>query len=137
MIPFTDMITEDLEYLKKRFSTEVDDIQDDIDTRQTRLNTRLQRQAQDAVAQTELQTALTAAETMLAELQAANASASSIATAQAVVDERQAESINLTASPSYVSDREAHVIQLEIDVLEQAKVVRNTRIGEIDSALGN
>ncbi len=129
------MTTEDLEYLKKRFSTEVDDIQDDINTRQVRLNNRLQRQAEDAVAQAALQTEISDAQTMLAELQAANASASSIATAQAVVDERQAESTNMTASPSYVSDREAQVIQLEIDVLEQAKTVRNTRIGEIDTVL--
>lgn len=133
MIPLTDMTTEDLDYLKKRFSTEVDDIQDDINTRQTRLDNRLARQAQDAVAQAALQTELTDAQTMLAELQAGNASATSIAMAQTVVDERQAESSNLSASPSYISNREAQVIQLEIDVLEQAKVVRNTRIAEIDA----
>lgn len=135
MKALVDMSTTDLEYLVKKFATEVTEITDQIDERQTRLDKRLQRQADDDAAKAEQEQALQEAQDMLAELQASGASASSITTAENVVADRQALLAGITTSTAYVSDTEAQLIKMQLDELEQGRVLRNNRIAEIETIL--
>ena len=130
------MSTEDLQYLKRKFSTQVEEIEDEMSRRQTRLNNRLARQQEDATALATLQQELQTAQDTLAALQSHNEAATLIASAQELVNTRQAAVNEHTVSPNHISDREAQLIQMELDEMEQSKVLRNTRIGEIDTYLG-
>lgn len=136
MITYSDLTTEELNYLRSKWDSEETELTKERGRKLTRLNERLSRTAEDAVAKTALATELQQMQTVLAELQAGSATAASIAIVQAQVDALQARYDGYGTGTSTVSNTDAMLYQQELDELDALKAIRTTGIAAIDTQLG-
>lgn len=137
MVTYADLSTTELEYLRSKWDSEVTELTKERGRKQTRLNDRLNRTAEDAAEKTELENELQEMQTVLTELQNANASSAAIATIQAQVNALQARVDGFGSGTSYVSNTDAMLYQLELDEIDALKTLRTTGLGNINTQLGN
>ncbi len=137
MVNFSDLTTEELNYLRSKWDSEETEMTKEKARKTTRLNDRLSRTAEDAVAKSELETELQDMQAVLTELQNASASAATIATVQGQVDSLQVQVDSFGTSTGHVSNTDAMLYQIELDELDALKALRTSRIADIDTELGN
>ena len=83
--------------------------------------------------ETNLATAITLRDMAIAN----GADAATVAGAEELVTNSQSAVDGITSSANWVSDVDAHVLQAEIDELDQARANRASLVGQIDVLLGN
>ena len=125
-----------LEQLKIRYSAAELRFAADKASRQTRLDNRLERQAADTTLRNTLESNLATAITLRDMAIANGADAATVAGAEELVSNSQSAVDGITSSANWVSDVDAHVLQAEIDELEQARANRAALVVTIDGLLG-
>ena len=136
MITFNDLTTEELTYLRSKWTSEVPELTKERGAKQKRLNDRLSRTAEDAAAKTELETSLQEMQAVLTELQNNGSPAAVVATIQTQVNNLQAEIDSFGSGSTHVSNTDAMLYQLELEELDSIKTLRSNKIAEIDTVLG-
>ena len=133
MITLNDLTTEELQYVRSKWASEITEIDKEKARKQERLEARLESQGDDAAAKATLQADITHAESVRGVLVANNADAALMAAQDAVIAELQSELDAFGLSSSYVSPTDAILQQMGLDELAFASQKRADRIVEIDA----
>ena len=136
MKTLNEMSTEQLQELKIRTSAAQLEFAAEKSRKQTRLDNRLDRQAADTTLRTTLETNLATATTLRDMAVANGADSATVTGAEELVTNSQQAVDALSSSATWISDVDAHVLQAEIDELEQARANRASVVAQIDSLLG-
>jgi len=136
MVTLSELTTTELGYLRSKWNSEVTELNKEKARKRSRLDDRLSRQAEDGTALTVLEASLAHAEAGLAHMVSTGADAELITNQQSVVDDLQAQIDNFSTSASYLSNPDALLVQMELDELEQDKILRTAKIAEITTLLG-
>ena len=136
MITVSDLTADELAYLRSKWGSEETELQREKSRKMNRLNDRLNRTAEDAIALSELETDLQEMQGVLSDLQAGSGSATSIARIQTQVDALEAQVNGFGTSTTHVSNTDAMLYQLELDELDALRTLRVDKIAEIDAQLG-
>jgi len=133
--PLNELTTAQLENLKIRFKSIVLNHQAEINRRQLRLDNRVERQTVANEVLVALEDKLAKSVVVRDELINAGASAASIVTATELVASNQAALDEYDVNPSFLSEEDAQIEQAEIDELEQGRILRETKVADIESLL--
>ena len=133
LTPLNELSPEELENLKIRLQSLVLEIKNDITRRQARLDDRLNRQGQEALAFATLETNLANATRVRDELVANGASAEAISIAEELVTASQLAVDENEAPPSALTMIEAYIQQADIDELIEGREVRENLITQIEA----
>ncbi|MDW3190942.1 MAG: hypothetical protein R8G66_01170 [Cytophagales bacterium] len=135
MTNFNDLTSEQLTYLKQKWSAEAHELNREIVRTTTRLNTRVNRQEVNQQELAALTDDLSNAQGLLDHLTTTSAPTEMIDNQQALVDRLQGELDTANSAGSGLTATEAVLQQAGIDELELQKQYREDKIGEIDAIL--
>lgn len=135
MTVLSDLTTEELQYLRSKWSSEQTELVKERARKIERLNNRLQSQQADAQAQAQAKEELVHAQAVYDVLVAGNADQALINSQQAVIDGLQAEVGLAGASAAFVSRTDSMQQQMEFDELEFAANKRSEQIAAVDALL--
>lgn len=136
MKTLNELSTEELNKLKIRMAAAEMALDAEKKAGQARLDNRLDRQQASTANRTTLETNLATAITLRDMAVANGADAATIAGAEELVTNSQKAVDDLTSPTTWVSDLDAHMIQAEVDDLEDARARRASKIAEINTLLG-
>ena len=135
MTEFSNLTTEQLTYLKQKWSAEAHELNREIVRTTTRLNTRVNRQDVNQQEIAALSGDLANAQGLLDHLITTSAPQEMIDNQQALVDRLQGELDTANGASNGLTATEAVLQQAGIDELELQKQYREDKIGEIDAIL--
>tara|TARA_B100000508_G_scaffold140124_1_gene140211 strand:- start:3223 stop:3627 length:405 start_codon:yes stop_codon:yes gene_type:complete len=133
MITLNNLTTEELQYVRSKWASEITELDKEKARKQERLEAKLESQGDDAAIKAGLEADITHAEAVRDLLVASNADAAIIASQNAVIAELQSELNGIGLSSSYVSPTDAILQQMDLDELAYASQRRAARIVEIDA----
>ena len=133
MISLNELSATELQYLRSKWASEQTELDKEKARKLERLEQRLDNQGEDAVVQANLEADLAHAQSVRDILVANNADPAIIASQEAVVAELESKVNSFGLSTSYVSNTDAMLQQMELDELQDASVLRATKIAEIDA----
>lgn len=136
MKQLNELSTSELEELKIKMSAAMLAFESDKKGSQARLDNRLDRQAVSTATRTTLESNLNTAITLRDMAVANGADAATIAGAEELVVNSQKAVDDLNSPSTWVSDVDAHVVQAEVDDLQDAQTRRQTIVTEINTLLG-
>ena len=129
------MTTEQLTYLREKWSAETRELDRDIVRSEVRLTTRLSKQEMDQNEIDALKEDLANAESLLEHLNSTSAPQEMIDNQQALVDKMMAEVETESKGRNVLTVEEAYLQQASIDELKLQKQYREDKIAEIESLL--
>lgn len=135
MKQLSEMKTEQLTYLKQKWSAEVIELDREIIRAQTRLSSRLDRQELDQSEIDALTDDLAKAQSLLDHLTSTSAPQEMIDNQQALVTKVQGELDAESKGTNVLTDTEAYLQQASIDERLLEKQYREDKIAEIDGLL--
>ncbi len=135
MKQLSEMSTEQLTYLKQKWSAEVIELDREIIKAQTRLSSKLDRQELDQSEIDALTDDLAKAQSLLDHLTSTSAPQEMIDNQQALVTKVQGELDAESKGTNVLTDTEAYLQQASIDERLLEKQYREDKIAEIDGLL--
>lgn len=133
MYTLNDLSTEELEYLHSKWTSEITELSDKKNKRETSLNRRLNSQEEDAIELQDIEAERAHAQAMYDTAVAASAPQSQLDRQLVLIDELQQSIDGYSASSAYVSKTGSLLIQLELAVIEQEINLRQASIAAIDA----
>jgi hypothetical protein len=131
--PLTELSVEQRTFLKQQVGTNVSKYDLQIKRDQARLDTRLDRQAENQEKNQSLALELQKKKTVLDVLKAGNVSPDIIATQEEEVARIQKELDRFEAGPNTLTDVEAYFEQYQIEIQKLAKKFYEDRFAEVDA----
>lgn len=135
MISLENLNTDQLTYLKQKWSAEIREIDLNMSRATDRLTARLERRATNSEELDLIEGKLNSAETLLAHLQSSSAPQALIDDQQAVVTELQNTFDSESQGAGVLTDEEAMLQQVQIDELALRKTYREGKIAEVEALL--
>ena len=134
MLETNNLNTDDLEYLKGKFNTEVEELETKIAKDTTRLNARINRGTVDAASIQQAEQELATAQGTLQTLTDANAPEDQITQAQNTVNDKT-NILNQLSTGTAITPREVAVVQASIAILEAERVGYQALLDQIDALI--
>lgn len=134
-IDLSSLSSEQLLYLKQKWSTEKRELELDHARAAERLATRLDRRSANAEEVAAMEARLSQAQTLLQHLQTTSAPAELITAQQAEVDNLQTEYDTQSVGSGVLTNEEAVLQQVAVDELDLRKTYREDKIAEVDALL--
>lgn len=134
MLETNNLNTDDLEYLKGKFNTEVEELETKIAKDTTRLNARITRGTVDAAAIADAEADLATEQEQLQFLTDNGAPENLVINQQQKVD-GMTESLNQLITGTAITPREVAVVQASIAILEAERVGYQALLDQIEGLL--